>query len=140
MASMPTQPSLLESAVASPVNQHHYTSTSDVFHLAAVLAQKVMLNHSFSDGNKRTSVVAADMFLRQNGYQLTPGGETEPRSDGVAGKQKSCSTASVVAVSLADTHVAVASGQWDEGELARFYEAVARPVGAQRGFQSDATT
>lgn len=63
----------LESATSSPINQHHYTSTGDVFYLAAVLAQKIMLNHPFSDGNKRASVAAADMFLRLNGFQLTQG-------------------------------------------------------------------
>lgn len=47
LASMPTQQHLLESAISSPINQHHYTSKDNVFYLAAVLAQKIMLNHSF---------------------------------------------------------------------------------------------
>lgn len=127
MASMPTQHSLLESAVASPINQHYYTRTDDAFYLAAVLAQKVMLNHSFSDGNKRTSVAAADMFLRLNGYYLTPGG------DGMgllksSSRESSNSHGTQPRPSLADAHVAVASGQWNEEELARFFKEVAQPL------------
>ncbi|POS68732.1 DOC family protein [Diaporthe helianthi] len=71
---MPTQHPLLESAVASLINQHDYSRTDNVFYLAAVLAQKIMLNHSFSDGDKHISVAAADKFLRLNGYYSTPGG------------------------------------------------------------------
>lgn len=131
IASMPTQRSLLESAASSPVNQHYYTQTVDVFYLAAVLAQKVMLNHSFSDGNKRSSVVAADLFLRLNGFQLTPGEESSPssrnRSDASFGEQED-SCANVSPTSLADAHVAVASGLWDEEELARFYRKIRRPL------------
>lgn len=118
MASMPTQRPLLESAVASPVNQHHYTRTDDAFYLAMVLAQKVVLNHAFSDGNKRASVAAADLILRRNGLYLTPGGRASNHSPGAAHHPSS----------LADAHVAVASGQWDEEELARFYRAAARPL------------
>lgn len=118
MASMPTQRPLLESAVASPINQHHYTRADDFFYLAAVLVQKVMLNHAFSDGNKRTSVVAADMFLLLNGLYLTPGGRESNNNRGAAHPPSP----------LADAHVAVASGQWDEEELARFYKAVALPL------------
>ncbi|KAI3401523.1 hypothetical protein diail_10957 [Diaporthe ilicicola] len=125
IASMPTQHPLLESAVSSPINQHYYSRTDDVFYLAAVLAQKIMLNHSFSDGNKRISVAAADMFLRLNGYCLTPGGGglglfedrgRESNNSGIAPRS-----------SLADAHVAVASGQWKERELARFFKEVAQP-------------
>lgn len=114
MAAMPTQPPLLESAVSSPVNQHHYTRTDDVFYLAAVLAQKVMLNHSFSDGNKRTSVAAADVFLRLNGYQLTQADDPflAEREDSVYENEDLSKTTHPT--SLADAHVAVASGVWNE--------------------------
>lgn len=126
IASMPTQHPLLESAVASPINQHYYSRTDDVFYLAAVLAQKIMLNHSFSDGNKRISVAAADMFLRLNGYYLTPGGG----GLGLFGDKGRESSNSGIAPrsSLADAHVAVASGKWKEGELARFFKEVAQPL------------
>ncbi|KAG8161455.1 hypothetical protein KVR01_008442 [Diaporthe batatas] len=127
IASMPSQHALLESAVASPINQHHYTRTDDVFYLAAVLAQKVMLNHSFSDGNKRTSVAAADMFLRLNGYYLTAGGDgIDLPKDGCRGGR--FTQGSHPRSSLADAHVAVASGQWSEDELARFFKEVAQPL------------
>lgn len=128
IASMPTQPSLLESAISSPINQHHYTRTDDVFYLAAVLAQKIMLNHSFSDGNKRTSVAAADVFLRLNGFQLTQGGDSRlTESEGCVDQQQD-SSGQAPPASLADAHVAVASGVWDEEKLAHFYRKTARSL------------
>ncbi|KAK8207570.1 hypothetical protein IWZ01DRAFT_370961 [Phyllosticta capitalensis] len=59
----PWQPGLLESAVLSPINTNAYERQDDVFHLAAILAQKIMKNHAFRDGNKRTALIAADVFL-----------------------------------------------------------------------------
>lgn len=127
IASMPTQNALLDSAIESPMNQHHYNGTDNVFYLAAVLAQKVMLNHSFSDGNKRTSVAAADLFLRLNGYYLTPGGDGLDLCEG-SDKESKNSPGNAPRSSLADAHVAIASGQWDEEQLARFYKSVAQPL------------
>ncbi|KAK7703826.1 hypothetical protein SLS64_008770 [Diaporthe eres] len=126
IASIPTQPHLLESAISSPINTRHYTRTDDVFYLAAVLAQKIMLNHSFSDGNKRTSVAAADMFLRLNGFQLRRAEETGlTKGEGQDGEQEEL-LEHAPPTSLADAHVAVASGLWDEEKLAGFYRKVAR--------------
>jgi death-on-curing family protein len=71
---VPTQPRLLESATASPLNtlsygpSHHHTP----FYLAANLAEKIMLNHVYQDGNKRTALLAAGLFLRLNGYGMIP--------------------------------------------------------------------
>ena len=42
----------------------------DLFSKAAALLEALVLNHPFLDGNKRTGVVAAGLFLRQNGYHL----------------------------------------------------------------------
>lgn len=67
---VPTQLDMLDSAVHSPTNLMHYAKQEDVFQLAANLAEKVMKNHAFQDGNKRTGLVAAGMFLRVNGYDL----------------------------------------------------------------------
>ncbi|OJJ42426.1 hypothetical protein ASPZODRAFT_137334 [Penicilliopsis zonata CBS 506.65] len=67
---VPAQPSLLESVVYLPMNMKHYAKEDDVFQLAANLAEKIMKNHAFQDGNKRTALLAADMFLKINGYYL----------------------------------------------------------------------
>ncbi|KAI1114866.1 hypothetical protein F5Y14DRAFT_156859 [Nemania sp. NC0429] len=61
------QPSYLESALASPLNHHYYSGTTNIFHLAALVAEKLALNHPFYDGNKRTALFSMDMFLRLNG-------------------------------------------------------------------------
>jgi death-on-curing family protein len=38
---------------------------------AALLAWVIIDGHVFHDGNKRTGMSALDIFIRQNGYQLT---------------------------------------------------------------------
>ena len=61
---------LLESALARPVNQYSY-GENDLHALAASYAFGVVKNHPFMDGNKRTAFMAAYVFLRRNGLQLT---------------------------------------------------------------------
>lgn len=43
----------------------------DLFSKAAALMHSLIQNHAFVDGNKRTGVAAAGMYLRFNGYRLT---------------------------------------------------------------------
>jgi death-on-curing protein len=62
--------SLLESALAAPVNRFEY-DRADVFVLAATYAYALTSNHPFADGNKRTAFAAAGVFLELNGYRLT---------------------------------------------------------------------
>lgn len=104
---------MLESAVGSPVNHEHYGQT-DVFQLAGVLAQKVILNHPYQDGNKRTALFAADRFLKANGYRLQrePMAKSDTELDG----------------GLADAHVFVATGQWTSEDLGNYYASIARPL------------
>jgi death-on-curing protein len=42
----------------------------DLFSKAAALLEALILDRPFIDGNKRTGVVAAGLFLRQKGYRL----------------------------------------------------------------------
>lgn len=42
----------------------------DVFHKAAALFESLVKNHPFVDGNKRTAITAAGLFLGMNGYTL----------------------------------------------------------------------
>jgi len=46
------------------------------FALAAAYAFGIVRNHPFVDGNKRTGLLAAYVFLRRNGWRLTAS-ETE---------------------------------------------------------------
>lgn len=62
--------SLLESALAAPMNHFEY-DTADVFVLASTYAHALTSNHPFVDGNKRTAFAAAGIFLELNGYRLT---------------------------------------------------------------------
>lgn len=42
----------------------------DVFHKAAALMESIVKNHPFVDGNKRTAITSASIFLLRNGYYL----------------------------------------------------------------------
>jgi len=42
----------------------------DLFGKAAALMESVIKNHSFVDGNKRTAITAAGIFLHRNGCRL----------------------------------------------------------------------
>ena len=43
----------------------------DIFSKAAALVDSLIRNHPFIDGNKRTGITAAGLFLHRNGYRLT---------------------------------------------------------------------
>ena len=60
---------LLESALARLLNLHAYGEPS-LAKLAAAYAFGIAKNHPFVDGNKRTALVAAELFLAVNGYDL----------------------------------------------------------------------
>ena len=42
----------------------------DLFSKAAALMDSLVRNHPFVDGNKRTAITSAGIFLRINGYRL----------------------------------------------------------------------
>jgi len=63
---------LLQAAVARP--QATFDGEElypDVFAKAAALMESLVNNHPFLDGNKRTGIAAAALFLALNGVQLT---------------------------------------------------------------------
>ncbi|KAM3426223.1 hypothetical protein NHJ13734_009583 [Beauveria thailandica] len=97
---------MLESAIVSPMNHERYGQT-DLFQLAGILAEKVILDHPYQDGNKRTALFAADMFLKINGFQI----------------QKSPMDANEAALNkgLADAHVLVATSLWKSEDLGKYY-------------------
>lgn len=62
---------LLESAVYRP--QASFDGKDlyvGVFNKAAALLQSLLKNHPFVDGNKRTALTCAGVFLKINGYKL----------------------------------------------------------------------
>jgi len=60
---------MLESALARPLNKAAYGEVS-LFELAAAYLFGIVKNHPFVDGNKRTALAAADVFLADNGWSL----------------------------------------------------------------------
>lgn len=61
---------LFESALARPQNLAAYESP-DAAALAAAYGFGLAKNHAFVDGNKRTALVALELFLAINGFELT---------------------------------------------------------------------
>jgi death on curing protein len=84
---------LLLSALARPENLAVY-GEPDVAALAAAYAFGIARNHPFIDGNKRTALVTAAVFLLKNGYELVA-----PEADAVV------------------TFLALAAGELSEEEL-----------------------
>ncbi len=60
----------VQSALARPRNLAIYENCDDKAQLAAAYAYGIARNHGFADGNKRTALVIADLFLMLNGYEL----------------------------------------------------------------------
>ena len=63
---------LLESAIQRPQTSFDGKDLySTIFDKAAALCMSLIQNHSFIDGNKRTGIYAALVFLELNGHILT---------------------------------------------------------------------
>lgn len=68
---------LLESALARPRSSAARSSAGgeeaypSIFEKAAVLLDSICGNHPFVDGNKRTAITTASIFLSENGYEVT---------------------------------------------------------------------
>lgn len=43
---------------------------NSVFNKAAVYARDIIMNHPFVDGNKRTGIICAGVFLENNGHKI----------------------------------------------------------------------
>ena len=61
---------MLDSALARPRNKAAHED-ADAATIAAAYAWGIVRNHPFHDGNKRTGLLAAELFLALNGYRLT---------------------------------------------------------------------
>lgn len=103
---------MLESAVQSPISVKYYTNEQNVFQLAAILSEKIMKNHAFQDGNKRTALVAADMFLKINGYPLQP----VPLQPDATNQ------------TLENAHVAICNNAWTAEQLGQLYQQMATAI------------
>lgn len=67
---------LLDSALSRPKNQFAYAESAiTMTDLAASYAVGIRSNHPFLDGNKRTAMQVAFVFLESNGLTVTAGQE-----------------------------------------------------------------
>jgi death-on-curing protein len=62
--------SLIDSALARPVNRWNYEPDSDLATLAASYGYGLVKNHGYVDGNKRIGFLAMSIFLYINGLML----------------------------------------------------------------------
>ena len=60
----------LDSCLHRLVNKIHYEGIADIHEAAAVIVESVALSHSFSDGNKRTSLLSMMAFYLANNHKL----------------------------------------------------------------------
>ncbi|WEZ83849.1 type II toxin-antitoxin system death-on-curing family toxin [Rhizobium sp. 32-5/1] len=95
----------LESALARPINKAQY-GCDNVVELAAAYLLGLAMNHAFIDGNKRIAIVAAGVFLMENGYEIET---TDSR--------------------LFSFVLSVAAGEIDEAGAARFLGDFVVPLG-----------
>jgi death-on-curing protein len=63
-------------AAHRPQNIYWYEGERDVVRLGLHLLMGVAQNHAFEQGNKRTALTAALMFIEANGYALDLGEDT----------------------------------------------------------------
>lgn len=62
---------LLQSALARPMATFDENDLyPDIFSKAAALMHSIIKSHPFMDGNKRTAITTASIFLLRNGYYL----------------------------------------------------------------------
>lgn len=59
---------LIESAVENTKLIYEQCYVSNIFELASAYIRSIAMNHPFVDGNKRTALAAALIFLECNGY------------------------------------------------------------------------
>ena len=62
---------LLDSALGRPLQLFHYGNPT-LFDLAASYAHGIVKNHPFLDGNKRSGLMSAALFLEMNGLVFAP--------------------------------------------------------------------
>ncbi|MBF7977901.1 MULTISPECIES: type II toxin-antitoxin system death-on-curing family toxin [Rahnella] len=65
-----SDPGRVEAIISRVINLHEYESISDVVTLGAAHLIAVARGHVFTDGNKRTALMVALIFLRRNGVSL----------------------------------------------------------------------
>ena len=64
---------LIESAIARPYNGYYRR----LHQKAAALVESLSRNHGFVDGNKRTTLIMADLLIGRSGYELVALGEED---------------------------------------------------------------
>jgi death-on-curing protein len=95
---------LLEASLARPRHLYAYGSAT-LFDLAAAYGFGIARNHPFTDGNKRTALMAMYAFLRTNGYSFDA-----PEPDAVIVMER------------------LANGDEDQDSLAVWLQRYCRPV------------
>lgn len=67
----------MEAALNWPKQQFHYENAS-IIQMAATYVSGIVKSHPFVDGNKRTGLMACQIFIESNGYRFE---STEEEAD-----------------------------------------------------------
>lgn len=102
---------VLDSVAAEMFGAPLYPTVPDK---AAVYLFSIISNHVFQDGNKRTGLEAALLFLKLNGWQLGAGADKDQPNEAIAPDD------------LYNFTIAVASGERDLDEVRAWFVAHAR--------------
>lgn len=105
----PVDENALGATLARPQQLEHYSNPAATLpQMAAAYAFGFAKNHCFSDGNKRIALVAVDVFLQLNGYELV---------------------ASEVDATV--TFQALAAGEFDESQLVEWVDSNMQVMGEE---------
>lgn len=63
-------PQKIESILNRVLTQLHYKGKADIFEVAASYCIALARGHGFTDGNKRTAIDCAYLFLKRNGIPI----------------------------------------------------------------------
>ncbi|CAF9906064.1 hypothetical protein IMSHALPRED_004065 [Imshaugia aleurites] len=97
---------MLESAIHSPSNHQYYLKENDLAQLAAIQSCALIQNHLLLNGNKRTALLAANLFLLQNGKALQRDPYQAEANDAIT-----------------QAHSQIAEGKMDSAALVNIYRA-----------------
>lgn len=63
----------IQSAIGRPYSGYYH----HIWSKAAALTQSLVTNHGFTDGNKRTALLAVHLLVERSGWRFVPGTERE---------------------------------------------------------------
>ncbi|KAI1180090.1 DOC family protein [Nemania sp. FL0916] len=111
----PTHPARLELEVTSLQSEHLYGWLGQdwIFRTAAKLAKDIILSAAFEEGNEKFAILAADLFLKINGFKFRGNQSTENIADDPV---------------LIHAQTALRENRWSIETIAECFQSIAEPL------------